>query len=420
MDQDERAERLLEAALELAPAQRDGFLASACRDEPGLRRDLASLLAHAEGDPGFLRSPLLRVAVPDLAELFGADTGDPPRPLRQDGDGLPEQIGGYRILRLLGYGGTGVVYEARQQSPERSVALKLLCPGPATPDLRRRFAAEARLLGRLHHPDITQIFEAGVYDVTDPTGAVHSLPFLVLELVRGERLDRWAARAELTAAHRLRVFARVCEAVHYAHQRGIVHRDLKPANILVDGDRQPKILDFGIARAVGTDAGAVTPAGQILGSLAYMSTEQLAGDSHLVDERSDVYALGVILYQVLSGRLPFDVRHLSVAEAAARIAGTHAPPLGTLDRALSGDLSIIADKAMAKNRERRYPSAAELAADVRRHLRHQPILTRRASPAYRLRKLVRRHRGLVAAAAAAFAAGVAVGRLWRRKKLRCP
>jgi serine/threonine protein kinase len=365
-------ETLLEQAMRQPPAERDSFLAAACENAE-LRREVADLLPYAEGDPDFLHSPLRRPATPDWAELLAAGADE--QAARQV-SGIPDAIGGYRIVRLLAYGGMGLIYEARRTEAEPAVALKLPYPGLATPEVLRRFDAETRVLARLRSPGIARLLAAGVEQIVDPAGKVYSLPFLVMELIRGERLDRYTKRADLSLADRLRVFAEVCDAVHHAHQQGVIHRDLKPANILVEDSGQPKILDFGIARLIdGPDEhGPQTTAGSVIGSLAYMSPEQLAGDARRADLRADIYALGVILYETLTGRLPFDLRGLSVAEAAVLVSRTSPPPLGTHDRAFRGKLERVATRAIEKDRERRYRSAAELAADVRRCLANRPGL----------------------------------------------
>src|SRR5262249_49920035 len=234
-------------------------------------------------------------------------------------------------LRLLGEGGMGAVYEAEQDNPRRPVALKVIRPGLVSPALLKRFAREAEILGRLHHPGIAQIHEAGV--------AEDGQPFFAMELVRGLPLDEYARRHSLDAAGRLDLLTRVCEAVQHAHERGIIHRDLKPSNILVDETGQPRVLDFGVARAAGPGtlaSAAVTGTAQLVGTLGYMSPEQVVADPDSLDRRSDVYTLGVILFQLLAGRPPYALEGLPLPEGARvireqgppRLAAARPPPRG--------------------------------------------------------------------------------------------
>jgi eukaryotic-like serine/threonine-protein kinase len=213
-------------------------------------------------------------------------------------------LGEYRILGLIGEGGMGAVYKAEQRHPRRIVALKVIRAGVATPQLLRRFEQETEALGRLRHPGIAPIFEAGTADA-----GYGPQPYFAMELIDGPSLTEYARARKLSTRERLELMAKVCDAVHHAHQRGIIHRDLKPGNILVDESGQPKILDFGVARVTDSDNRATreTDMGQLIGTLAYMSPEQVLADPLELDTRSDVYALGVILYELLSGRLPYDV-----------------------------------------------------------------------------------------------------------------
>jgi tetratricopeptide (TPR) repeat protein len=306
---------------------------------------------------------------------------------------IPSSIGRYRIISTLGEGGMGTVYEAEQDHPNRRVALKVIRPGlVSAPEILRRFSRETEVLGRLQHPGIAQIYEAGTTD--GPTGP---LSFFAMELVRGESLTEHATNRSLALSQRLDLFARICDAVHYAHQQGVIHRDLKPANILVDSSGQPKILDFGVARVTDADVLATkqTSVGEVVGTLQYMSPEQVNADPDDIDIRSDVYTLGVILYELLAGRLPYDLSQKLIYEAAKVILVDDPLRISSINRRLGGDVEIIVSKALAKEKTRRYDSAAALSTDIRRFLRDEPIVARPTSALYQLRKFARRHRALV-------------------------
>ncbi len=316
---------------------------------------------------------------------------------------LPATIGHYRILRLLGEGGMGAVYEAEQEQPRRIVALKVIKPGLATPELLRRFEQESQALGRLQHPGIAQIYEAGAAD----TG-FGAQPYFAMEFIRGQSLRDYAEAHHLKTRQRLEVMFKICEAVHHAHQRGIIHRDLKPGNILVDETGQPKILDFGVARVTDRDVQATrqTDLGQLVGTLAYMSPEQVLADPLELDTRSDVYSLGVILYELLAGRLPYDLSR-KLHEAVRAIREEDPAPLSSVNHTYQGDIETIAAKALEKDKARRYASAADLAGDIRRYLEDQPITARPPSASYQLQKFARRHKALVAGTGTVFVVLVA-------------
>lgn len=310
--------------------------------------------------------------------------------------GLPDRIGRYRPLRTLGRGGMGVVYEAEQDSPRRRVALKVIRPEAATADLRRRFAHESTFLARLQHPGIAQVYEAG----TAETGQ-GPVPFIAMELVDGVPLSTWALRVASGLDARLALMIQVCDAVQHAHQRGLIHRDLKPANILVDAEGRPRVLDFGVARPADADlqTSLVTTHGEIVGTLSYMSPEQLGGDPNDLDTRSDVYALGVILYELLAGKPPLELSGRPLPDVLRAIRDDDPTPLSSHDPRLAGDLSVIVAKAMAKDREQRYASANGLAMDLQRFRDDEPIAARPPSTVYLVRKFARRHRPLVIGAA---------------------
>ncbi|MCG8408005.1 MAG: serine/threonine-protein kinase [Phycisphaerales bacterium] len=299
----------------------------------------------------------------------------------------------------------GVVFEAQQDHTHRVIALKLLRSTVTDRGMIHRFRREIELLGQLRHPGIAQIYEAGTAEFT---GA--SQPYFAMELIRGVSLTSYVERHKLGTRQRLDLFARLCDAVQHAHQHGIIHRDLKPANILVDESTengQPKILDFGVARALDSDVQVTTMqtnVGQLIGTLRYMSPEQAVGDTSGIDMRSDVYSLGIILYELLSGNAPYELGGRSVAEAVRMIREVEARRLGAIKTRYRGEIETIAAKALEKEPQRRYQSASELVEDVRRYLENKPILARPASRLYQLRKLASRHRGFVVGLTLALAA----------------
>lgn len=414
-ERNERVEAIFKSVLGHAPDDRAAFLASACAGDESLRSEVESLLAADCAAGGFLDAPSSA-----LASKFPAD--DPPMSL------VGRRIGRYRIERLIATGGMGAVYEATQDRPHRAVALKLIKGGIASPAARRRFENEAEILGRLRHPNIAQVFDAGTFEEPDCR-----VPYFAMELLDGaENIIEFSRKRGLDIRTRLSLFADVCEAVHHAHQRGVIHRDLKPANILVVEESQknpaaessrgapgaasnrriaksrnhqvPKILDFGVARATDASLGTATvqtDAGELIGTIPYMSPEQILADPAELDVRSDVYALGVVLYQLLADRLPYDLRGKSIPEAARTIAEVAPRPLGLLGRPFRGDLETIVQRALEKDKARRYQSTQELGADVHRYLCGDVIEARRASSWYVLRRSLWRHR-VTAGVAAGF------------------
>jgi serine/threonine protein kinase len=397
-------ERIYHTALKRGVDERAEYLKAACEGDEALRRDVESLLAECRETHSFLEAPAIRLAAEELARDECAPS-------------VPRIVGHYRVIRALGEGGMGVVYEAQQDQPRRVVALKVVKPGLATAETLRRFEHESDALGRLQHPGIAQIYEASTAD----TG-FGAQPYFAMELIRGRPLDEYAREQQLGIRQRLELIARVCDALNHAHQRGVIHRDLKPGNILVDDTSQPKILDFGVARLAGGDSAVTrqTDLGQLVGTLAYMSPEQVAGDSTAIDARSDVYSLGVVMYELLAGRLPYDLSKKPLPEAVDIIRAEEPERLSSTNRSYRGDVDTIAGKALEKDKERRYASAAELGEDIRRYLTNQPIMARPASASYRVQKFASRHKALVIGTSVVFlvlVAGIAVA-TWEAVRAR--
>lgn len=425
----EKIKSLYSSAAEMEASRRAEFLAGACCD-PELRGVVESLLRYSRVD---LRSPLRNGNGAFETLTLGGEGRDATALLSLRSC---LQMGRYRITRLLGEGGMGTVYEAEQDHPRRTVALKVIKPGLADPelfsrigvkseplgpryagDVVARFESERQALALMDHPAIAKVFDAG----STPDGR----PYFVMEHVPGVPMTEYCDKHRLTTRQRLELFVLVCDGVQHAHQKAIIHRDLKPSNILVaeiDGKPMPRIIDFGVAKATSARVETVyTITGAVIGTLGYMSPEQADSGGGDVDTRTDVYSLGVVLYELLVGVLPFDFNEVRFGEALRRLREQNAPKpstklraLGpdstisahnrstdvpTLARQLQGDADAIVLKALEKDRTRRYSTPLELAGDIGRYLRHEPVVAHAPGIIYRARKYVRRHRFGVSVAA---------------------
>jgi len=399
-DIEREALRIMRSALDEPPERRDEFVRAACRGDEAVAARVTTLLASMDAADEFLDTPAVRHAALSGAHsaLTIADHVERPHQGR---------VGHYLILRQIGAGGMGVVYLAEQESPRRPVALKMLRSGLASARARRLFEHEAQILGRLDHPNVARVFEASTF-VDERQGT--SIPFFAMEYIADAvPLTTYARTKGLDRAARIALFRKACLGVHHGHQKGIVHRDLKPANIVVDAKGEPRVIDYGVAIVTAGDPGttfAHSDGGSLVGTLKYMSPEQCRGDARRVDTRSDVHALGVVLYELLCDCFPHDLDGLTPLEISRVI--TERPPLRPRLAApdLPADLETIVLKAMAKAPDDRYQSVADLERDLGRFLQHEPIEARPFSAAYHARLFARRHRTLIAAGA--FATLVAI------------
>lgn len=377
-----QAKDIFLAVCALPREERSAALAESCGDQAELRAEVQKLL-DADEQSGEWETPL-----PDAREL----AQDAARCERTPVDeALPETIGAYKILRRIGEGGMGVVFEAEQATPRRHVAIKVLRRALTTRKLRRRFELEAEVLGQLQHDGIARIHEAG----SDQDGA----PFIAMEYVDGAPLMEYLHQQKPALDQRVQLLARICDAVDHAHRKGILHRDIKPSNVLVEPNGTAKVLDFGVARTIEPvpEATVQTESGQLIGTLPYMSPEQAGGQADAVDVRSDVYALGVLAYEAFCGSLPYPVLGKTLFAAVRVIREVEPRPLSAENRECRGDLETVVAKALSKDAERRYASAAEFAADLRRTLADEPIIARPPSAVYQFQKFARRNRALVVA-----------------------
>ena len=433
-------EEIFQVAADMPAAERAAYLRTACEGQPALRERVERLLASHD-DGGFMQRPADRT---DSAEL----EAELARLKPEEGE---DRIGNYKLLQKIGEGGFGTVWMAEQLEPvRRRVALKIIKLGMDTKEVIARFEQERQALALMDHPNIAKVLDAGA----TPLGR----PFFVMELVRGIRITDYCDQNNLPTAERLDLFIAVCNAIQHAHQKGIIHRDIKPSNILVtlhDGVPVPKVIDFGVAKAIQsqrlTDLTFFTRFEQMIGTPLYMSPEQAEMSGLDIDTRSDIYSLGVLLYELLTGKTPFDAKELmalgidamrktirekepvrpstqltqelvaadvrrlkssaageTTSEEEVRASSRRLLQIKELVHLLRGDLDWIVMKCLEKDRSRRYDTANGLAADLKRHLNNEPVIARPPSAAYKLQKAWRRNK-LVFATGAAVAAALLIG-----------
>lgn len=387
-DRTKRAHAIFTDVLALPRPDRDAAIDSACADDPAIRTLVMRLLSAADRAADFLERPALARE-------------------RDTAPAKPDTVGNYLVVGVLGVGGMATVYEAIQDNPNRRVALKVMHQSLTATGAAERFAFECQTLARLHHPGIAQIYEAGTAPIGQPTPS----PFFAMELIPDAvSITDYAESRVLPVRERVAMLAAVCDAVQHGHQRGVIHRDIKPANVLVDPEGRPKVIDFGVARATESGAPSLTrlsDARQVIGSLNSMSPEQCSPGGE-VDARTDVYALGVLLYELLSGRPPHDLSGKPLPAALASIIQEPPRPLESRLQGVDHDLEAIANKAMQKDPDHRYDSASALASDLRRWLQHQPTEARPPGMLTLFRLFARRNRGLVIAGSAVAASIVLI------------